>query len=240
MRSDLYLSTSDHHGWLGLCVSGSWSLSLYPISNVIYYSPLEVITDFILFHMAWAAILALRRSSRHMCEVVDSYMLLEHARRRRLLYLPFFDDDEQRLFLQEQANTGAIVSGSTALQLFNRAFYSGSDLDVYVTYETSIPMLSLLMRMGYRTISPSTTPATTQPAHLSIPAIETLAHGILWASLFCGRGDYKMEGLCIYAVVNLERGEAIVQLIVTRGQPMEAILNFSASTLLSLTFLVEA
>jgi len=76
-------------------------------------------------------------SRRYWAEVLNAKRVLQ----------PFFSTEVQMLqFLNMLSNTGAIVSGSTALQLFARTTFNDTDLDVYVErtwYEDALGQMNL-------------------------------------------------------------------------------------------------
>lgn len=150
----------------------------------------------------------------------------ETQNRRNRILAPFLTGQEQENFHQQQADSGALISGSAALQFFNGERYHDSDLDVYVSISAAFPILSSLLFVGYglsvpSTLGQDTLQCTTDP--------DSLAHQIIYSAKQ-GRfhGNYRMENWTILSVLNLTRGSALIQLILTKGPPMLAVTSFSA------------
>ncbi|TFK88767.1 hypothetical protein K466DRAFT_520274 [Polyporus arcularius HHB13444] len=64
------------------------------------------------------------------------------------------------------SRTGLIISGSFALQFFDRSFYPESDLDLYVWSGESAPEVGRWLEMEGYTYKPSPTQRTTVDAHM--------------------------------------------------------------------------
>ena len=126
-----------------------------------------------------------------------------------------------------QARTGTLISGSVALQLFDRDFYPSSDLDLYVHMRHRREIGRWLLQHGYHFV-----PAPHQPAGFEAAATEALSG--LAATM------YGMPGVA--AIMNFVRcrddettthgssGSLKVQVIVARKTPMEVVLGFHSST----------
>lgn len=127
-----------------------------------------------------------------------------------------------------QARTGTLISGSVALQFFDREFYPCSDLDLYVHMRHRREVGRWLMQHNYCFV-----PATHQAVGFEEAATEALS-GL-------GENLYGMPGVA--AILNFVREEEgtvaasagntssalKVQLIVSRRTPMEVILGFHSS-----------
>ena len=61
----------------------------------------------------------------------------------------YFTPLEINQFRELQATTGTIISGSTALQFFDRTIYANSDLDLYVEHPSARPIALWLQSIGY-------------------------------------------------------------------------------------------
>jgi len=61
----------------------------------------------------------------------------------------YFTFQEILRFRELQATTGAIISGSTALQFFDRTIYANSDLDLYVQHDCACDLALWLESIGY-------------------------------------------------------------------------------------------
>ncbi|KAG8801048.1 hypothetical protein FRC17_006743, partial [Serendipita sp. 399] len=75
---------------------------------------------------------------------------------------PFLGDLATTLqFRSIQAATGTIISGSQALQFFDRVRYPGSDLDIYTPCRHTLLVGMFFLSIGYQ-FQPSGAPLTTE------------------------------------------------------------------------------
>jgi hypothetical protein len=122
---------------------------------------------------------------------------------------PYFDSHHDVQTIREMMKeTGAIISGSTALQFFARETYGDSDLDIYVEDNNSNMSLSCLMNLGYNVLpnaigtKDGLEPGDGYPGELEIEKVITL----------------------------VKQGNArFVQLVCTRREPVLAVLQFHSS-----------
>ena len=80
------------------------------------------------------------------------YTVTAYTRRKFQLHSlleRYFSADEVLEFRRLQFNTGMLISGSTALQFFNRTVYSEADLDLYVEHRLRRPVAIWLVHVGY-------------------------------------------------------------------------------------------
>jgi hypothetical protein len=153
------------------------------------------------------------------CIVVTNYNQLNFDVRRVLS--PYFSEEETKSFRQLQITTGTIISGSTALQLFDRATYPESDLDIYVEHRYRRDVGWWLMNIGYEYKPIGSEQPSSFAEALRSPetwaAEYTLCHGVTDIFNFFKAGSKRK-----------------VQLISTRRCTMEVILNFHSSMLITL------
>lgn len=162
----------------------------------------------------------------------------------------YFTDDQILHFRRLQATTGMIISGSTALQFFERVLYPESDLDLYVEHRYRRPITLWLASIGYRYV-PARKGVDSDPngvdfASATQPTLEeTLAanalpfpqypihygqHPEIFFRTF-GRAGY----LNASSIVNFEKCEEFdqhrkIQLISSPRSPVEMVLNFHSCT----------
>lgn len=135
---------------------------------------------------------------------------------------PYFSEEETKSFRQLQITTGTVISGSTALQLFDRTTYPESDLDIYVEHRYRRDVGWWLMNIGYKYKPSGSEPSKTFAKALSMWSPETweaeyaLDHGVTDIFNFFKAGSKRK-----------------VQLISTRRCTMEVILNFHSSMLIT-------
>ncbi|TCD68648.1 hypothetical protein EIP91_010303 [Steccherinum ochraceum] len=106
-------------------------------NNVIHDCLFSYVTPLELFRLA--------RTCRIAYGVVRFYVKRTFNVNR--LLSRFFQDPVA--FRSLQARTGMIFAGSIALQFFDRSFYPGSDLDVYLMREAMVEVTAWLVDVGY-------------------------------------------------------------------------------------------
>ena len=128
-------------------------------------------------------------------------------------------------FRSLQARTGALVSGSSALQFFNRQIYADSDLDIYVSLKRSREVCEWVMEQGFRYLSKAGQLTTFDTAfsqmmshHLDLD-LEYNLHGISSVFTFV---KPKRRG---------SRNDTQVQVVVATRTPMQVVLKFHSSML---------
>ncbi|THU82759.1 hypothetical protein K435DRAFT_563525, partial [Dendrothele bispora CBS 962.96] len=120
-------------------------------------------------------------------------------------------------FLQYYLNI--LISGSTALQFFERSTYKTADLDLYLNYE-SVPQLKSFLEANAGYVwAPGC-------AH-EMAAYRNLYEG----EVVTPHIPYEARG--IVKVFNFEREDAKVQVIATKNGPMDAILGFHSTVVLN-------
>ncbi|TFK64408.1 hypothetical protein BDN72DRAFT_861377 [Pluteus cervinus] len=105
--------------------------------------------------------------------------------------------------------THAMISGSTALQLLSRVQYVDSDLDVYVQEDRSRPILSWLQHCYTQVSEAGWTPSPPQYRDRAITKVYTFVR------------------------TTSTRSRSVVQLILTKSNPLEAILNFGLTCVMN-------
>ena len=138
-----------------------------------------------------------------------------------------------------QARTGTLVSGSFALQFFDRGFYEGSDLDLYCTYRAGDHGLGRwLLAEGYTFVPFRGQKATflevleededdseVENAAEDVRAPPPLHH------VYDEKEDRGIKTVCTFHKLNKKTGEVLqVQIIFTMDSPMEVIMGFHSST----------
>jgi hypothetical protein len=151
-----------------------------------------------------------------------------------------------RAFRELQARTGTLVSGSNALQFFDRSFYPESDLDVYLHCGREREVGAFLIADGYQfQPSPSQSPDFMDyDAHVYTQRddrpFDYPKRITPYDVLSDPAGDAVYEMPFAWGVVIIESftkpstkdggNHLKVQLLVTRSCPIEAVLLFHSST----------
>jgi hypothetical protein len=171
------------------------------------------------------------RTSRAAYSAVESFT--RRAFRVQPLLSRFFTDSEIKYFRYWQWQTGMFISGSTALQFFDRSFYADSDLDIYVEHRYCKDVAVWLVCIGYtfqrRNASQSQT--------LEMALEETLQSEIDVNSLSQGFFESASMGYFGRGVANVynfhkANPERKIQLITSYYAPLEIVLNFHSSELI--------
>ncbi|THU94161.1 hypothetical protein K435DRAFT_579369, partial [Dendrothele bispora CBS 962.96] len=135
----------------------------------------------------------------------------------RVLRRYFPDSLVLRRFRRLQYRLNILISGSTALQFFNRSFYASADLDLYVNY-SCVPEVRKFLEThaGYNWVPRSHE--------------ERVAHYRLYEASVVTPA-YENRG--IVGVFNFERKTERVQVIATRHGPMDAVLGFHSTCVMN-------
>lgn len=187
------------------------------------------IRDVIIPHCTPATLIRLSWTCRTLYQVIQDYFTLAYNINEHLR--PFFDDPIG--FRSLQARTGALISGSNALQFFAQVRYEESDLDIYVKSSKVLEVGNWLMNSaGYR-FEPNGTASNQAPGTTFVQAVLDEDNDWEYAH------DHP-EGVYTFYKVALwpEAGLRKVQVVSAIDTPMALILKFYSSQLFKLSFLV--
>jgi len=207
--------------------------------------------DIVLDNLSYADIFRYSRTCKDVHHIVSSYMLRKH--KLETVLGKYFTDHQILHFRHLQATTGMIISGSTALQFFERVSYPESDLDLYVEHRYRHPIALWLASIGYRYVparkkvgSEHQDPDGVDFASATQPTLEeNLATNVLpfpqypirygqHPEIFFrtfGRAGY----LNASSILNFEKCDEFdqhrtIQLISSPRSPVEMIFNFHSCT----------
>lgn len=191
------------------------------------------------------------RTCKDAYHTISSYIRRKH--KLETVLGKYFTDDQILHFRHLQAATGMVISGSTALQFFQRVLYPESDLDLYVEHRYRRPIALWLASIGYRYV-PAPTKVTSEhldPDHdvESISATQSTLEEALAANViqltenaidfnqrppifFYGSGGGYLDAT---SILNFERRDEFyhhrkIQVISSPRSPVELIINFHSST----------
>ena len=139
----------------------------------------------------------------------------------------YFTSDEIINFREFQAITGAIISGSTAVQFFDRDIYANSDLDVYVEHQAARPLALWLERIGYFFVPRQGTEFQTLELGLNTSSDFRTVDPFGMTALTNGPQKCYFDAVAILDFKKVNRPN--IQLITSRGPPLEIVLNFHSS-----------
>ena len=144
------------------------------------------------------------------------------------LLLPYFSDENIKSFRQLQLFTGTVISGSTALQFFDRTTYPESDLDIYVEHRYCREVVWWLTSKGY-----SYRPRPTQPVSFNEALQESApapnhAGAVFFSPDISGYFGHGMANVFDFVRYGSERK---IQLMSAHHCPLEIILDYHSSRL---------
>ncbi|KAJ7590234.1 hypothetical protein C8J56DRAFT_1140083 [Mycena floridula] len=178
------------------------------------------IADNLLFSCLGARdLVAFSKISRQGHESISAYRNRAYSINK--LLSPYFGLQGIDEFRAIQSLTGALISGSTALQFFDRSFYKGSDLDVYVEKRYSAELALFLQRIGY----------TFMPRKNQTPRLPDALNKIHRGTVKFNGGLYSGRGIA--DVYDFRKGEKKIQLIAARSCPMDIILSFHSTVVMN-------
>jgi len=176
-------------------------------------------------HLPPIDLLRYSRASKTAHQAVSSYI-------RRIFNLEkligrFFTEHQISYFRSWQSKTGMLISGSTALQFFNRTFYPESDLDIYVEHRYCKVIAFWLISTGY-TYEP-------RPGH-SVQDLEEalrLTKSVIPKTIkFVSSSTAAYLNYDVASVFNFHKSnpDRKIQLVACHHSPLELILKFHSST----------
>jgi len=140
----------------------------------------------------------------------------------------FFTPKEIIEFRKLQATTGTIISGSAAVQFFDRTVYEDSDLDLYVQHQSARPIALWLQSIGYVFVPCKDSEFQSLEMGLE-KSIKFNPEDIYGIPLDI---DDEPDKGYFDAVVVLDfkkLNHPVIQLITSRGPPLEMVLDFHSS-----------
>ncbi|TCD68637.1 hypothetical protein EIP91_010292 [Steccherinum ochraceum] len=204
----------------------------FTTSNICFKShiiPHNVIHELLFSYMTPLGFLRLARTCRVANDVVRSYIKRTFNVNR--LLSRFFQDPV--VFRSLQARTGMIFAGSVALQFFDRTYYSGSDLDVYLRSDALVEVTAWLIGEGY-VFEPYPKQSTNlQDAIEKIYALDG-EHPLYLMRTICG----------VYTFVKPAASPSIpplkVQCIVAKASPMNVIFSYHSTCVMNIVSFEKA
>ncbi|KAL6307092.1 hypothetical protein BKA93DRAFT_894058 [Sparassis latifolia] len=184
-------------------------------NNVLH---IDLVCDVIFSCCNPISLLRVALTCRQARAAISSYMHYAFNINRHLMR--FFPDP--CAFRSLQARTGTIISGSMALQFFDRSFYPSSDLDLYTHMCHRREVGEWLIKSGYKFA----------PTRRQQPTFEQSIDDLgLRAS-----NAYGLPGVCCifdFTKRIAGRQELKVQLIVAHHNPIEVILGFHSTCVMN-------
>ena len=162
------------------------------------------------------SLVLLLRTNRSLNAIVTTYI-----KRTYDLYpilLRYFTDPLSFRYLQ--AYTGTLISGSTALQFFDRSLYPESDLDLYVPKSWAKEVGHFLLRAGYRF----------SPRRSQHPTFYIAIRAKRVVDATAAYGHFRgIAGVFNFKKIASDGTKLKIQLMVAVRSPMEVILRYHSS-----------
>ncbi|KDQ52179.1 hypothetical protein JAAARDRAFT_139328 [Jaapia argillacea MUCL 33604] len=176
-----------------------------------------ILSDIVLWHASPASLFYFSQTCKLARRIVTLYM--KNAWNINRVLQKFFTDP--LTFRSLQARTSTLISGSTALQFFDRTTYPDSDLDLYVYKEWTEEICRWLIRVGY-----VYTPKFDQDEDVLVAANVKISTVRL----------YKMRG--VYNILDffkprMGKPDLKIQVITAERTPMQIILHFHSTCVLN-------
>ncbi|KAF8185704.1 hypothetical protein BJ912DRAFT_972907 [Pholiota molesta] len=169
------------------------------------------------------------KTCKHIHSIVESYI------RRRFqidkLLATYFTPSQIADFRRLQASTGMLISGSTALQFFNRVVYPDSDLDVYVEHAYREDIGLWLLSIGYKYVPYPTSNSKTFQDDLDLNP-DTTPSRMLTQRHFIESGQGYLGAQCVFTFVK-QKPFRKVQMITSLNSPLERILSFHSTCVMN-------
>ncbi|TRM60861.1 hypothetical protein BD626DRAFT_406670 [Schizophyllum amplum] len=141
----------------------------------------------------------------------------------------FFSDPEIIQLRETLGLTGAVISGSVAVQFFDRCRFAHCDLDLYVERHAVRQLFAFLVGVGY----------TYRPKPFQPPTIQDILRpgGALRRNTGEDTGDdTEYDGLSICGVFNFRRPsypDAVVQVLVAKHTVVDVLLGFHSTVVMN-------
>ncbi|TFK69380.1 hypothetical protein BDN72DRAFT_945701 [Pluteus cervinus] len=146
-------------------------------------------------------------------DVAADYMK-RHFKVDRILK-PFFFEEEVLPFRHLQEDLGVVISGSAALQFFDRVKFAGSDLDLYVHHSRAPRLMKWLEENGF-------------------------CKKVIVAWTDNESEDVTRDPFMMYldksiaSITNFKRFDAVVQVIAVQTTVIETVLNFGLTCVMNI------
>ncbi|KAF9522295.1 hypothetical protein CPB83DRAFT_864681 [Crepidotus variabilis] len=141
----------------------------------------------------------------------------------------YFTTLEVHYFRYLQSRTQMFISGSTALQFFERIEYPNSDLDIYVEHRYRETVVEWLLHIGYEFKSRGDT-SLEEELKFTFPGFVTQTTALFESTSagYFGRGVANVYNFYKYYP------ERKIQLITCHHAPLEVVLNFHSTCVMNL------
>ncbi|KAF8961523.1 hypothetical protein BDZ97DRAFT_1733677 [Flammula alnicola] len=196
---------------------------------------LPATTDDIVFHrLSPSNLLRYAQTCKTAYGAVSSY--IQRTFQVQQLLSRFFTPSEIHYFRYWQSRTGMFISGSTALQFFDRSFYPDSDLDIYVEHRHCEPIAYWLTSLGYA-FEPRRGHENDTLADALVQTLPSLYGEVhMVSSGFFESASVGYFGRGVANVYNFHKynPDRKIQLITSYHSPLEVVLNFHSTCVMNI------
>ena len=188
--------------------------------------------DLVLARLSEADLFRYARTCRSAYRVVQSY--IKRAYQLHKVLEKYFSPEQTLEFRALQAQTGMLISGSTALQFLDRTTFPESDLDVYVEHQLRCKIALWLVTIGYKY---KPTPKYPRPerelfAERDLPQFLSTPLERYPTAFNPSADQLSGSNYGPFRTYNFVKShpERKIQLVTTQGAPLRAVLAFHSST----------
>lgn len=145
------------------------------------------------------------------------------------LLMRFFGWDGAYYFWNLMAITGMLISGSTALQFFDRSYYPEADLDVYIDEQNVLDVANWLLTQGYFYVP--------RQQDVSLTLVQVVNHRAMFVppvrDSFFPLSTHSYSGATMVLTFENAARQKKVQLIAADVCPLQLIIRFHSSECLN-------
>ncbi|KAF8640156.1 hypothetical protein AX16_010256, partial [Volvariella volvacea WC 439] len=155
---------------------------------------------------------------------------------------PYFTPDQILAFQYLQSQTGTLISGSTALQFFDRSTYPESDLDIYAEHRHALPLVNWLSSIGYKFVAQNGQAEDVKQAFMETseyvhmtetgPSRDNVPGGFS-ESVPVGRFGRGVAGVLNFEKRAKDGSKRKIQVITAVHSPKEIILHFHSTCVMN-------
>ncbi|KAF9474977.1 hypothetical protein BDN70DRAFT_884255 [Pholiota conissans] len=190
--------------------------------------------DIILDDLSASELFKYGRTCKTIHAIVQSYIPRKFQVHK--LLARYFTQEEIDHFRYLQAITGMLISGSTALQFFDRVEYPDSDLDLYLEHGYREEVGRWLLDIGYKYVARATSATGRRRTFQNDLSLEpdSTPERMLTQRQFIETGNgYLEDAQCVFSFEK-DNPYRKVQMITSINSPLERILYFHSTCVMNI------
>ena len=141
----------------------------------------------------------------------------------------YFSADQVLEFRRLQFNTGMLISGSTALQFFDRTVYSEGDLDLYVEHRLRKSIAIWILHVGYTYVPHEDSEFPTLDEALSPEDVDIDRTGLNVSQSHSEHPEHEYSAGVMVLTFEKQEPYRKVQIITSLFSPISKVLRFHSS-----------